>query len=66
MATFCLTSTASSGLNSMAAVALEDIVKKIKSDISDSVSTKVSKLIGILVFISHLFVGSNKLQIIYY
>ena len=50
----------------MAAVALEDIVKKIKSDISDSVSTKVSKLIGIVVFISHLFVGSNKSQITYY
>ena len=31
----------------MAAVTLEDIVKKMKPDISDATSTKVSKLIGI-------------------
>lgn len=44
----------------MAAVALEDIVKKIKPDISDSVSTKVSKLIGIYF---SFFIGSSKIVI---
>ena len=57
-----LISTASSGLNSMAAVALEDIVKKIKPDISDATSTKVSKLIGIY-FQLNVICKSEKLQI---
>ena len=39
-------STASSGMNSIAAIALEDIVKKIKPDINDKTSTLVSKIIA--------------------
>lgn len=39
-------SSASSGLNSMAAVALEDIVKKVKPELSDATATKFSKLIA--------------------
>ncbi|XP_047135309.2 sodium-coupled monocarboxylate transporter 1 isoform X1 [Hydra vulgaris] len=65
-------STASSGLNSMAAVALEDIVKKIKPGISEHVSTIVSKVIACclgavvigLAFLVSLF-GSMVLQLAY-
>jgi len=39
-------STASSGLNSMAAVALEDVIKKVKPDINDQLSTIYSKVIA--------------------
>ena len=39
-------STASSGLNSLAAVTLEDIVKKIHPNITEQKATMVSKLIG--------------------
>ncbi|XP_047134218.1 sodium-coupled monocarboxylate transporter 1 isoform X1 [Hydra vulgaris] len=65
-------STASSGLNSMAAVALEDIVKKIKPGISEQASTMASKTIacflGVVViglaFLVSLF-GSMVLQLAY-
>ena len=39
-------STASSGMNSIAAIVLEDIVKKVKPDITDKTSTLVSKVIA--------------------
>jgi len=39
-------STCSSGLNSMAAVALEDVIKKVKPDITDKRSTILSKCIA--------------------
>ena len=41
-----LFSTASSGMNSVAAVFLEDIVKKLKPDITDTQATWVSKGTG--------------------
>ncbi|XP_066913221.1 sodium-coupled monocarboxylate transporter 1-like isoform X2 [Clytia hemisphaerica] len=39
-------STASSGLNSIAAVLLEDVVKKVKPDINDAAATRMSKIIA--------------------
>ena len=42
-----LNSTASSGLNSIAAVTLEDIVKRVHPGLSDERATKISKIIGI-------------------
>ena len=39
-------STASSGLNSIAAVTLQDIVRRVHPDISDVWATKISKIIG--------------------
>ena len=40
-------STLSSGLNSLAAVTLEDIVKRIKPDIRDGTATLVTKFAGL-------------------
>ena len=48
-------STASSGLNSIAAVCLEDILKKIKPDVSDQFSTVFSKVIGEYYLIHSVF-----------
>ena len=42
----CFYSTASSGLNSLSAVVLEDIVKKIAPQTGDRQATLVSKVIG--------------------
>ena len=42
-----INSTASSGLNSIAAVTLQDIVKRVHPDLSDAWATKISKIIGI-------------------
>lgn len=65
-------STASSGMNSISAVMLEDIVKKIKPDMNDASATLVSKIIacslGVLViglaFLVSIF-GTMVLQLAY-
>ena len=39
-------STVSSGINSLTAIILEDVIKKIKADIPDSNATTLMKIIG--------------------
>ena len=41
-------STVSSGINSLTAIALEDIIKNVKSDIPDSKATFLSKIMGVI------------------
>eukprot|EP00794_Sanderia_malayensis_P017922 gene17922-19703_t len=65
-------STASSGLNSIAAVTLEDIVKKVHPNLSEDRATKISKIIacsfGLLIIGGAFlvsFVGTMVLQLAY-
>ena len=44
--TYLSCSTASSALNSMSLVALEDIIKKKKTTLTDSDAAKISKILG--------------------
>ena len=46
MILFLFSSTISSGINSLTAIVLEDVIKKIKNDIPDSKATFFSKIIG--------------------